>query len=197
MRVRAALIVALAALAACANPAPTRYYTLLAESAPPAAASGKPPDYRVAIGPVSLPEALDRRQIVLRVAPNRYAIADTDRWAEPLKREIPRVIAEDVARQLLQAGIAADSQLGGQGVDYRVLIDVLRFESVPGESIALEAAWSVRDRAGRRLHEANFRLVEKVKDPGVAALVSAHAKALAALAADIATAVRTLARSKK
>lgn len=199
MKLRTVLIIALLlVLAACATPVKTRYYTLSAGSSPPAAAevSGVP-GYRVAIGPVTVPDALDRQQIVLRVAPNRYAILDAERWTEPLKSEIPRVLAEEVGKRLPAARVAAQLQYGGQGADYRVLIDVLRFESVPGESITLEAAWSVQNRAGERLREAHSIFVEQVKAPGVAPLVNAHVKALDALGREIAEALDFLAKASR
>ena len=197
MRLRGVLVLSLMALVACAAPATKRYYTLSGASPPPARTTGAAPDYRVAIGPVTVPEALDRPQIVLRVAPNRYAISDAEHWSEPLKREIPRVIAEEVGQWLSSARVAAHMQQSGQGADFRVLIDVLRFESVPGESITLDAAWSVRSRAGARLREARSVFVERVHAPGVAPLVAAHQEALAALGRKIAEAVDTLAQSKR
>jgi hypothetical protein len=145
MTLRGLLAVSLLALAACATPVQTRYYTLSGGAPPPAQAA---PAYRVAIGPVTVPEALDRMQIVLRVAPNQYAISDGERWSEPLKRGIPRVIAEQLGQRLPAARIAVHLQYAAQDADYRVLIDVLRFESVPGEGVTLEAAWTVRSRAG-------------------------------------------------
>jgi len=193
---RVALTVSSLALVACTTPAQTHYYSLSLELPPPANTARAARDYRVAIGPVTLPEALDRSQIVLRVAPNRYAIADAERWSEPLRLEIPRVIAEEVGQGLPAARVASYMQDGGQGADYRVLIDVLRFESVPGVSVTLEAAWSVRNRAGARVREAHFRLVEKVGVSGVAPLVAAHAKGLAALAQEIAAALVTLAQAQ-
>lgn len=195
-RVKAVLIVSLAALVGCATPAATRYYTLSGRLSAPALAASGVPEYRVTIGPVTVPEPLDRLQIVLRVAPNRYAIADAERWSGYLKREIPRVIAEDVAQRLPAARVAADSQYGGQDANYRVLIDVLRFESVPGESITLEASWSVRSRGGERLREAHSVFVEQVQDAGVAPLVAAHETALAALGREIAKTVEALFREK-
>ena len=36
------------------------------------------------VAPVTLPEAVDRPQLVVRVTPNRVAILDGHRWAEPL-----------------------------------------------------------------------------------------------------------------
>lgn len=197
MKWRTGSAVALLALAACATHVPTRYYTLSAATPPAARAANAAPAYRVAIGPVTLPEALDRPQIVLRVAPNRYAISDLERWAEPLKREIPRVIAEDIGQDLPLVQVAANFQYGAQDADYRVLIDVLRFESTPGASITLEAAWSVRDRAGTILRQARSVHVEKVEGAGIAALVGAHEKALAALASEIAVALRMVAAKNR
>lgn len=193
---RGALILALMMLAGCAAPVKTRYYSL-SDSPPPVKNANEAPDYRVAIGPVTMPETLDRPQIVLRVAPNRYAISDTDNWSEPLKREIPRVLAEDIGQRLPAARVAAQQQHAGQNADYRVLIDVARFESVPGVSITLEAEWVVRNRAGERLRESRSVIVGPVNAPGIAPLVAAHRAALATLGREIAAAVAALAGAKR
>ncbi len=95
------------------------------------------------------------------------------------------------------AHVAVHFQHSGQDADYRVLIDVLHFESVPGDAATLEAEWTVRNRAGARLHEARSVFVETVRAPGVAPLVAAHGKALAALAREIAAAIETLARAPR
>ena len=165
--------------------------------APSAKTASEIPEYRVAIGPATVPEALDRQQIVLSIAPNRYVISDNERWSEPLKREIPRVIAEAVGQRLPRAQVAAHVQYGGQGADYQVLIDVLRFESVPGKSITLEASWSVRNRAGERLSEARSVFVEQVNAPGISALVAAHEKALTTFSHEIAEILNSLARPRQ
>lgn len=195
MKLRSALLIfSLITLAACASPVKTRYHMLSGESPAAAKAVNETPEYRVAIGPATVPEALDRQQIVLSVAPNPYVISDNERWSEPLKREIPRVIAAAVGQRLPRAHVAAHIQYSGQGADYQVLIDVLRFESVPGKSITLEAAWSVRNRAGERLSEARSIFVEQVSAPGVPALVAAHEKALNSFSHEIAEKLNLLTR---
>ncbi len=188
-------------LAACATPTNTHYYTLTGGSSPvaPQASGGtdyRAAEFRVAIGPVTVPDALDRLQIVVNVAPNRQAILDAENWSAPLKRQIPRVIAGVVGQRLRAARVAAYTQYGGQDADFGVLIDVTRFESVPGESIALEALWTVRDGAGQRVREARSVLAERVDAPGVAPLVRAHDKALVALGEEIAAAIAQLAQAK-
>ncbi|MBU0750867.1 MAG: PqiC family protein [Gammaproteobacteria bacterium] len=190
------LVLSLALLAGCETPAKTRYYTLSGGAAALSTQAAKS-DYRVAIGPVTVPEALDRLQIVLRVAPNRYEISDTDGWSAPLKREIPRVVAEVVAQRLPAAHVAAHLQHGGQGADYQVLIDVVRLESIPNDSTVLEATWSVTSSTGKRLREAPFSTAVTVTAPGVEPLVAAHRQALVSLGSEIARALDSLAQAKR
>ncbi len=195
MKLRFVLFIALVTLGACASPVKTRYHMLSGESPVQAKAASETPEYRVAIGPSTVPEALDRQQIVLNIAPNRYVISDNERWSEPLKREIPRVIAEAVGRRLPTARVAAHLQYGGQDADYRILIDVLRFESAPGKSITLEAKWGIRTRTGERLKEAHYVFTEKVSAPGITPLVTAHAKALDEFGREIAKSIDSIAQN--
>jgi ABC-type transport auxiliary lipoprotein component len=50
-------------------------------------------NYSVAIAPVSVPEDVDRPQMVVRAGGHRVEMSELHRWAEPLKSEIPRVLA--------------------------------------------------------------------------------------------------------
>src|SRR5512137_88877 len=95
------LCLAAALLTGCASPR-TNFYTLNVAAAPDATA---PAMEAVAVGPVSLPALLDRPQLVVRTAPNRVEFLETHRWAEPLKSELPRVIAADLTRLLNQARV--------------------------------------------------------------------------------------------
>lgn len=70
-----------------------------------------------------------------------------------------------------------------------MLIDVVRFESVPGVGVTLDAAWALRGRAGARLYETRAAYQEAADGPGIEPLVRAHRRALAALAGDIAAAL--------
>lgn len=180
------------ALAGCVTGSspPTRYYTL-----GPAASGGGNPGagafaYAVAVGPVTVPETVDRPQLVLRAAANRLEVADFDRWAAPLKTEIARVIAINLGSGLAGARVATVAQSAGAEPDYRVTVDVQRFESVRGEAAALEALWTVRRRGEPRPTEGRFALREPVRGAGYEALVEAHGRALAALSEAIAAAIR-------
>lgn len=171
--------------AGCAGPVLTRYYALADEAQVTERTAVTKPRYRIAIGPATVPEAVDRRQMVLHIGSGQYVISDASAWLTPLKDDIPRVVADEVARLLPSAQVAAYMQHSGQDAYFRVTIDVIRFESTPGESITLDVAWDVRDHSGSVLREASGSYVVPVDAAGIPAVVAAHRKALVAVAREI------------
>ena len=185
------LALVLAALAGCVgiSTPPTRYYTLRAAAAPePAVLAAR---YFVTVGPVAIPEFVDRPQIVVREGENRVRLLESDRWAEPLRAAVASLLAEEVGRRLPDAQVAAYGQYTGNSQAVQVLVDVRVFDSMPGEGVRLEAVWRVR--AGDAQHSGRSRLREPSAAPGIEALVQAHSRAMAALADELAAVVRQLA----
>jgi len=183
----AALVLA-SALAACGSPTP-RYYMLSAPEQP--AAKGA---YSVAVGPVTVPESVDRPQFVLRTGANEVTIAEQTRWAESPRSEIPRVIAANLAQALGDAYVSAYPQGIGSEADYRVAVDIQRFESAPGDAATVEAQWTVsaaKDKGGAP-RSGRSLVREPVRSKDYDALVAAHGRALASISRDIAEAVRAL-----
>jgi uncharacterized lipoprotein YmbA len=183
------LLLASALAAACGSSPKTSYYTLDADTLPPVAAGA---NYSIVVGPVTLPETVDRPQLVVRASPNRVDIMDAHRWAEPLKAEIPRVIAANLARELGTARAAGYQQYTLANPDFTVLLDVQRFESALGESVTIEALWTIRRAGGSETRSGRSVVREPARDPGYDALVAAHSRALARVSVEIAEAVRGL-----
>ncbi len=179
----------LAAGSGCSRSPTASFYTLTALAPEPVSSAAV--THSVAVGPVTLPELVDRPQLVIRVAPDRVDILETHRWAEPLKSEIPRLLAENLARLLRQARVSTNDQSASRDAEYRVLVDIQRFESVPGEGVTIEALWSVR-RTGIGTVPRNGRSLvhEPAGGTGYDALIAAHSRALAAISGDIAHALR-------
>jgi uncharacterized lipoprotein YmbA len=144
----------------------------------------------VSVGPVTLPEVVDRPQLVLRVAANRVEILETHRWAEPLKSEIPRLIAENLRRLLGSSRVSSYLQHAGLDADYRVLVDIQRFESSPGEAVTVEAVWSLRRATGGAAKIGRSLVREPVDAVGYDPLAAAYGRALLAVSRDLATAIR-------
>lgn len=173
-------------LGGCGSSPTVRHYTLATGQAPVAAGAPSP---TVVVGPISLPEAVDRLQIVQRVAGARAEPAQGHRWAGSLKAELARRLATSIARERGLARVVAAPQNSVTRPDLTVPIDVLRFDADGFSSVTLEAVWAVR-RDGADLGSGRFSRSERVSAPTYEALVEAHGRLADALAADIAAAIR-------
>lgn len=176
-------------LAGCGASAKPRYYTLQAPSAAVASSVADSAQPAVLVGPVNLPEAVDRSQFVLRTGENTVDISDGHRWAEPLKSQIARVLVAQLSQQLGERRVAA---LGAGAVgeqDFRVALDIQSFESSLSEGAAIDSRWTLSRAKGKAL---NGRSVvrEPLDGEGYSALAAAHGRALARISRDIAAALR-------
>jgi uncharacterized lipoprotein YmbA len=178
-------------LAACGSTPKDRFYTLAPASAvAPATTAGAPARYGVAIGPVRVPEALDRTQMVVREGPNRVEILDQHRWAGSLRSEIARALAANVGAQLPDAQVSVHDAQAGRNAAYRVAVDIERFDATVNDSVAVQALWTIRQEGGRELGSGRFAATEPTGPGGYDAIAAAYAKALAAMSGQVAQAVR-------
>jgi len=141
MRTALAMAAALL-LAACGSTPKENYYTLSAETGGPPAAGAGSVSVHVA-APVAVPEAVDRSPMVIRTGASQVDIDDLHRWVEPLKHAIPRALAELLMRELGTPHVVAGRLTSATSADYRVVLDVQRFDSSFAEGATLDAAWTV------------------------------------------------------
>ena len=181
-----AMTVVAALIAGCGTSPPSRFFTLAAEPAI-ALTTADAKTASIVVGPVSVPEIVDRPQLVLRTSPTTVEIAELARWAAPLKSEIPRVIASQLASLLPGVRITTSSQRTPEIPDYRVVVDVQRFESTLAGSAVIEAAWTVRPREGKGI--SGRSVATEPAGAGYDALVAAHSRALRVITRDIAAAI--------
>jgi len=185
-RVIAAVLLLLAA--GCGSSPTVHYYTFAGQSAEKAeGSSGSVGKYAVAVGPVTVPSTVDRPQIVIQVAPNRVALLDDQRWAEPLNSAIPRAIASDLG-QLLGVPTVMFPQDSMADVKYRVAVEIRNFISVPGEAATVEATWTVFGPHDA-LKRGQLLAREPVKDAGYEALAAAHGRALMRVSREVAATI--------
>ena len=189
------LCLALLLLAGCSSPRVT-FYTLNPVAMPETTAAAPILD-SVLIGPVVLPDLYDQPQLVVRVDANRVEILEMQRWAAPLKAEIPRVLAEDLAVLLKPARVSTYPQNSALDAEYRVQIDIQRYEMTAGQGVALDALWSVRRTAGGSAKTGRSVVNEPAAASGYDALVAAQSRALGTVSRELAQALRALAASPK
>lgn len=190
-RVAILLSLTLAAAAGCGSSPKRNFYTL---QAPPGTSArsqvsqvGQP---AIVVGPVTVPDTVDRAQIVLRTGDNRLEISDLHRWAEPLRSEIGQVLAANLSRDLggTQVFVQGWETAAGEP-EIRVAVDVLRFDSVLDDAATVEAAWVVRRNQGLPVR-GRTAARELLRGQGYEALAAAHARALARISRDIAGVIR-------
>ena len=186
----ASLAAPLALAAGCASP-PSRFYTLSGATADATATAGP----SIAVGPVSIPAVVDRPEIVVTISDNEVWLDEFNRWASPLADGISVAVVENLSALLATPRVALLTQTTTFDVDFRVAIEVQRFESVPGSSALVDAVWSVRRVKDGVLASGRATVRETVADRGYDALAAAHSRAVARLSQDVADAIRRLASS--
>ena len=136
-------------LAGCLGQAPrVEYFTLShASRAPVAALPGVRPDLGLAVGPLELPRYLDRPEIVTRDGSHQLTVWSERRWGGSLRTDILRVVAEDLGALLGTARVAVYPAEPRFPVDFRVLLELLEFEGVPGGAVTLRARWTLASPA--------------------------------------------------
>lgn len=186
-------IVAGLLLSGCANSTPARFYVLsggvrLQESEP---ATPKENDVSLAIGPVGLPEHLDRPQIVTRIGENRFILAEFDRWAEPLVRSFTRVLAENLSTLLSTDRVVVIPWKSSTPADYRITMDVIRFDGNLGEGASLISRWTVLGPDGNEIVPMKKSVfVVDTRREDYESLVAAMSEAIWELSREIAAAIR-------
>ena len=185
----AVLAVALLALGACLGGPqadPSAFFLL---SSPVIEAAGGAVPVSIGVESVVLPGYLDRPQIVTRVSDHEIALAEADRWAEPLATNLVRTLEESLARLLPGSSYVAYPWYAADAPDYVIGLQVRRFEADAAGVVLLEATWAL-DREGARVDGRAVRLQEQAEGPARADAVAAQSRALADLAREVAAAVR-------
>ncbi len=149
---------------------------------------------RIQVREVSLPQYLDRSQIVVRVSPNRYTVSDSHTWLEQLPAAVARVLAEDIGTRLGTASVYTPSQMVPYKLDYLVDVDIFRLEAASEGVVELDARWHLFRGTSRVVDSRRQRLRIPVAAGDYESYVAGMSDALARLADDIAEAI--LARRK-
>jgi uncharacterized protein len=163
------------------------YYVLSAVTAPASHSPRSGP--RIGLGPVTLPEYLDRPQIVTRAAGSRLELSNAHRWAEPLQASFIRALLANLERELPTPDIVVHPWRSSLSIAKQVQIEITRFDRDADGAFHLSARWSAgkpgeQDTTATQRSDIEIPLSNKADDYD--ALISAANSAVAALATAIA-----------
>ena len=178
-------------LAGCAS-SPSQFYQLHAspERTPVARDPSTGHEITLAIGPVHIPEYLERPQMVTRAGDNELKLSEFHRWAGSLETDVTRVLTEDIS-DLLPAGQFSVTRWvpyleSQRSTSCRVEVFVERFEGSLGDSVVLSAPWVVFGQRSNVLLKRESVTRESVSGDSYDALAAAMSRALGKLSQDIA-----------
>ena len=178
-------------LCSCSRTGPSRFYILSSFSDAGSVLSKS--SLIIGVGPVDIPDYLERPQIITRTSQNNLVLAEFDKWAGSLKHDIPLVIAENLSAVLNTDHVFVYPWKGMLPVQYQIKVEIIRFDAEPEKQAVLTAHWLILGKNGRKvLKMKKSKISWPIKEKGYDAIVSAQSQALAVLSHDIASAVSAI-----
>lgn len=191
--IRLALPVVVAALlTGCGASTPLRYHALAPGAAAPGPSGGAA--LLVEVLPVSVPERLNRDEVVVNTPGGQPELRGNDRWAAPLADEMRQMVDDALWRRLRAADVYGAPPLPGSAglPQYRLALRVERLDATPGGQAVAEASWTLRRLPQGAQAFCRTGAAEAVAGSDTAGAVAALGRAASRLSAAIAISVERL-----
>lgn len=195
--IRCALALGVLSLVGCAGP-PAQYYTLSridSQTGQVSKSTAAPSSGGVglySLSEISVPAQVDNLSIVVRQGDGRLMVLSEDRWTGSLSSQLSTALSQALTQRLGMPPLQKLVAEAAMSSVTKVQMDVQRFDLIPGQSVSLDAVWSVRFPGSKSFLTCYTRLQQPV-GVGVLALVQGQQDNVQALAAQLAD---TLTRRK-
>lgn len=164
------------------------FYLLTAEGTPSStrAFNGK----AVGLGPVTLPDYIDRVELVFQSDTNRFQVPPDQRWAGDLRENISDVLTVNLGRRLKSSDVSGYPWQSGFEPRYSVPIRIRQFHAVSAGDAILDVRWEIREGANGKIISRGSKLfTEGLSEEGYDGIVAAESRLLGQLADAIAEAL--------
>ena len=189
IRIRLLMIAAtLLVVVGCGTTQPSNFYQLT-ETANHQL-SGLDRGLAVGVGPINVESYLDRPQIVIRGQGHKLQLSEFNRWVEPLTDSISRVIIINLSNRLESTRVYKIPRRNKTiPLEFRIEIDIARFDGVHGGDAILTARWTLYDRE----NEPKVTRVSLISEPsggeGFDNMIAAQNRILQKLSGEIGDAI--------
>lgn len=136
------------------------------------------------VGPVQLPEYLNRRGLTIQIDANQIQTANHHFWAEPLEEAISKVLVRDIAH--LASGVVVDRDAGRWTAagDCRLRVEFDKFHATSESRVVSSGRYWLSSSGSSVKQE--FAVTQTISADGYAHAVEALRRSLGILAAQIA-----------
>lgn len=183
----------------CGTTKLSKFYTLnslkIQDTAQKTTSSNR--DILIGIGPVNIPDYLDRPQMVSRTSQNELYIDEFNRWADSLDSDIARVLAENLSTLLSEEHVSVLTFMPAAPFKYRIMVNVTRFDLMPDNTFLLKTQWSIVGKDEKKLLMRESYLSEQIDGKDYGAKVAAMSRAIEILSRDMAGEMKPLIRAEK
>jgi uncharacterized lipoprotein YmbA len=186
----------LSALGCTATTREARFYKLNSLTSPQSTANtpGTGASVAIGIGPINFPDHLDRPEIVTRTSGNALQLGEFDRWAGSLEKDFSRVLAENLSILLSTDYVFIFPFTQAAPIDYRVEVEVVRFDGELGKSATLIARWTIWEGGEQKelksVRRSNIK--EPAESKGYEAMVAAMSRTVEDLSRKMAETIKAL-----
>ena len=151
------------------------------------------PGVIIGVGPVKLPEYLDRPQMVTRDKEGTLKFDEFDRWGESLDLGIARLIREDLTVMLPSANLTLYPWNPSTPVKYQVIVEVIQINSELDRDMHFIVQWSVIDaQTAKAVIIKRSEFHQAIFPQNYVGLVKTLSTACASLSSQIAEALGTI-----
>ena len=153
------------------------------------------PNVYINIAAVTITEVVDRPQLVIKIAPNQVQILEQQRWAQPLKNEISRIVAKNLSTLLNTNHVtnypsnSINTKLAPNLIIYKVLLNVQQFESNLGSNATVTVSFTVHKMVKNQFSGDTITNTQQITGKNYSDLVEAHSRALGVISYEIAKAI--------
>ncbi len=171
-----------------AAPDRSRYFVISSTETSPIASHGRS-DIHFGLGPVKLPGYLDTQNIVRMGGGGSIEYVPDAFWAESVKDSFSRALLYRTGARIGTGHAVAYPWYSTTRVDFKVPVDVLRFEATSDGRAVLDARWSVEVASSGAVIAGTESVFEETAGSDPASIVEALNRCVDRLADAIATAV--------
>jgi uncharacterized protein len=147
----------------------------------------------IGVGPVKIPEYLDRPQIVTQNKEKMLEFAQFDRWGESLDLGLADLIREDLTTMLPRAKLTIYPWNPSMAVKYQVVLEVVQLDSELDKDMFFVVQWMVIDMQNSKtviIKRSEFR--RPIIPQSYSGLVKTLSTACASLSSQISAALASL-----
>jgi uncharacterized lipoprotein YmbA len=147
---------------------------------------------RIRVAPVTVPEGVDRPQLVRRTGDNTVVVEEFDRWVSPLDALLRNTLVQNLGALVPEAQVLGDA-VPGLAAERTVVVVVNRLDL--SNQVALDAVWFVLPAGADQPEKTRrTRLTESAGSGAPADLAPALSRAMEKLSQEIAAELQSAPR---